>query len=235
MKIVEYTNSMDIVVEFQDEYKFRKKTSYSNFKNGVVKNPYDKTIFGIACLGDGKHGSWKNSRGSRDTYLNWVAMLQRCYVDMNGKYPTYYGVATVCDEWFNFQNFAEWYENHYYYIPNERLHIDKDIKIKGNMMYGKDTCILVPQRVNEIFHRNGKKIVDTDLPETIRRRGDKFYVEFRSKGIGTYDTVEECLEKYNMKKLEYLRELVDEYGTLLPNDVREVLLAWTPDNLSLAA
>ena len=103
------------------------------------------------------------------------------------------------------------------------------------MMYGKNTCILVPQRVNEIFHRNGKKIADTDLPETIRRRGDKFYVSFRSKSIGTYDTVEECLEKYNMKKLEYLRELVDEYGTLLPNDVREVLLAWTPDNLSLAA
>ena len=38
-----------------------------------------------------------------------------------------------------------------------------------------------------------------------------------------------------MKKLEYLRELVDEYGTLLHNDVREVLLAWTPDNLSLVA
>lgn len=73
--------------------------------------------------------------------------------------------------------------------------------------------------------------VDLDLEETIRRRGDKFYVEFRSKGIGTYDTVEECLEKYNIKKLEYLRNLVDEYGTLLPNDVREVLLAWTPDKL----
>ena len=53
----------------------------------------------------------------------------------------------------------------------------------------------------------------------------------RSKGIGTYDTVEECLEKYNIKKLEYLRNLVDEYGTLLSNDVREVLLAWTPDKL----
>ena len=234
MKIVEYTNTENIIVEFQDEHKFRKRSTYSNFKNGGIKNPYDKTIFGIACLGDGKYGSWKNSRGSRDTYLNWVAMLQRCYVDMNGKYPTYYNIATVCDEWFNFQNFAEWYESHYYYIPNERLHIDKDIKIKGNMMYGEDTCILVPQRVNEIFHKNGKKIVDTDLPETIRRRGDKFYVEFRSKGIGTYDTVEECLEKYNIKKLEYLRNLVDEYGTLLPNDVREVLLAWTPDKLITA-
>ena len=70
-------------------------------------------------------------------------------------------------------------------------------------------------------------MVDTDLPETIRRRGDKFYVEFGQKVLEHNDTVEECLEKYNMKKLEYLRELVNEYGTLLPNDVREVLLAWT--------
>ena len=32
MKIVEYINSGDITVEFQDEYKFRKKTQYINFK-----------------------------------------------------------------------------------------------------------------------------------------------------------------------------------------------------------
>ena len=114
MRIVEYTNSDNLIVEFQDEHKFRKKSTCSNFKNGGIKNPYDKTIFGIACLGDGKHGSWKNVRNSRDTYLNWVAMLQRCYVDMNGKYPAYYGICTVCNEWLNYQNFAEWYESHYY-------------------------------------------------------------------------------------------------------------------------
>ena len=229
MKIVEYTNTENIIVEFQDEHKFRKRSTYSNFKNGGIKNPYDKTIFGIACLGDGKYGSWKNSRGSRDTYLNWVAMLQRCYVDMNGKYPAYYGICTVCNEWLNYQNFAEWYESHYYYIPNERIHVDKDIKFKDNKMYGSNTCILVPQKINEIFHRSRPKTIDSDLPETIKRYAKGYQVSFRGESLGVYPTIKECLEKYNTKKIDYIRELVNGYGNKMPDEVREILLGWKPE------
>ena len=32
MKIVEYNKASDIVVEFQDEYKYKLNTSYGNFK-----------------------------------------------------------------------------------------------------------------------------------------------------------------------------------------------------------
>lgn len=229
MRIVEYTNSDNLIVEFQDEHKFRKKSTYSNFKNGGIKNPYDKTIFGIACLGDGKHGSWKNARNSRDTYLNWVAMLQRCYVDMNGKYPAYYGICTVCNEWLNYQNFAEWYESHYYYIPNERIHVDKDIKFKDNKMYGSNTCILVPQKINEIFHRSRPKTIDSDLPETIKRYAKGYQVSFRGESLGVYPTIKECLEKYNTKKIDYIKELVNGYGNKMPDEVREILLGWKPE------
>lgn len=38
MKIVEYNNANDMVVEFQDEYKTRVRTVYHNFKKGLVKN-----------------------------------------------------------------------------------------------------------------------------------------------------------------------------------------------------
>ena len=33
MKIVEYNNSSNIIIEFQDEYKYRVKTIYGNFKS----------------------------------------------------------------------------------------------------------------------------------------------------------------------------------------------------------
>ena len=229
MKIIQYKNQSDIDVEFLDDFHYIKRhNTYSNFKNGGIKNPYDKTIFGIGYLGDGKYGSWKNSRNSRDTYLNWVAMLQRCYVDMNGKYPAYYKIITVCDEWLNFQNFAEWYESHYYNIPNERIHLDKDIKCKGNKQYSPDMCMLVPQSINEIFHKSQKKRIDDDLPETIRRTKKGYKVTFRGKSLGVHESIEECLFLYNKKKKEYIEELVNGYGGLLPNEVREVLLNWTP-------
>lgn len=228
MKIVEYVTSDNITVEFQDEHKFRKKTTYSNFKMGRVKNPYDKTVFGVGCLGSGIHKSWKNARGSRDTYLNWIAMLQRCYIDMGDKYLSYYGFVTVCDEWLNFQNFAEWYESHHYNIPNERLHIDKDIKSKESKVYSPETCILIPQSINEVIRENYRNSDNADLPVTIKRYGKKYQVKFRRENLGSYDTVDECLCKYNDRKLNYIKELVDSYGNLLPNDVKDIILQWKP-------
>ena len=45
MKIVEYNSCKDVVVEFQDKYKYHKNASYGNFKIGKISNPYYKTIF----------------------------------------------------------------------------------------------------------------------------------------------------------------------------------------------
>jgi len=228
MRIVEYMSTSDIIVEFQDEYKFRKKTSYINFKNGRVKNPYDKIAFGVACIGNGKYGSWKDSRNDKGTYLAWTNMLQRCYTDIKGKNDAYYGIVKVCEEWLNFQNFAEWYESNYYNIPNERLHIDKDIKSSGCKLYSPDTCILIPQSINEVIRDNYRKTKDFDLPATIRRCDKGYKVKFRKENLGEYSTVDECLKKYNEKKISYIRELVNGYGDLLPKEVVEILLQWRP-------
>ena len=39
MKIVEYKDSHNIMVEFQDKYKVKVHTGYNNFKKGAVYNP----------------------------------------------------------------------------------------------------------------------------------------------------------------------------------------------------
>lgn len=75
-RIVEYNSSSDIVVEFQDEYKFKLHTTYKNWENNQFKNPYDKCIYGIACIG--------NAKGSKNgiikkSYKVWYSMLNRCY------------------------------------------------------------------------------------------------------------------------------------------------------------
>ncbi|MCI8605137.1 MAG: hypothetical protein HFE79_13510 [Ruminiclostridium sp.] len=50
MKIINYRNCDNIVVEFQDQYKYQKNTTYVNFRRGQVKNPYDKTACGVGSL-----------------------------------------------------------------------------------------------------------------------------------------------------------------------------------------
>ena len=58
MKIIEYVNSDNVTIKFLDEHGFEKNTTYSNFKNGCIKNPYDKIIFGVGYLGEGKYSAY---------------------------------------------------------------------------------------------------------------------------------------------------------------------------------
>ena len=59
MVIVEYKNTRNTVVEFQDEYKYRMKVTYDRFVKGNISNPYDKTMYGIGYLGVGLYKSSK--------------------------------------------------------------------------------------------------------------------------------------------------------------------------------
>ncbi len=151
MKIIKCINGTNIVVKFQDEFGYEKLTTYSNFKRGQVRNPYDKTVMDMAYLGAGKYITKdENNKNSRE-YMCWKHMIERCYVEKHSdKHKSYFGICSICDEWLNFQNFAQWYEENKYDV-NGRLHLDKDILIPGNKLYSPNTCLLVPQRINMLF------------------------------------------------------------------------------------
>ena len=52
MKIVEYNNAHDIIVEFQDEYKTKIKTTYYEFETGKITNPYFPYVLGVGIIGN---------------------------------------------------------------------------------------------------------------------------------------------------------------------------------------
>ena len=56
MKIVEYNNCDDIIIQFEDEYKYRLCTSYRHFKEGECKNPYFASVLGHGYMGVDKGG-----------------------------------------------------------------------------------------------------------------------------------------------------------------------------------
>ena len=99
MKIIDYKNSDNIVIEFQDKFRCQKNTSYVNFKRGQVKNPYDKTVFGIGYLGAGRHKmQYPDTKTNTKTYMSWKNMLDRCYGKQNRNlHPAYFDISTVCD------------------------------------------------------------------------------------------------------------------------------------------
>lgn len=221
MKIICYRSWDDIDVEFLDEFMYVKEhTTYSNFKKGEVKNPYDRSVFNIGYVGVGKYMTRNTILKKPETsYETWTSMLERCYKNKKS-FPAYYGICTVCDEWLNFQNFAEWFENNKYKV-DERLHIDKDILFPGNKIYSPDMCLLVPQRINMLFLH---KPNNSGLPNGINKtKTNKYNASYCGKSLGTFSTLEEAYSIYAQNKENAIKKTADEYKDIIPQKVFDAL------------
>jgi len=175
MTIIEYKNYHNIIVNF-DEQDYSVKSTYKQFEIGGIKSPYDKTVFGHGYIGIGNYNVKKGEKYSnKKSYTAWVEMLRRCYYEKSQeRFPTYKD-CTVCSEWYNYQNFARWFEENYYEIEGELMCLDKDILVKGNKVYSPDTCIFAPSTINSIFTKRNSKRGDYPIGVTYHKK-DKKYV-----------------------------------------------------------
>lgn len=166
VRIVEYNNANDIIIEFQDEYKYKLHTNYNNWKNGAYKNPYEKIIFNVACVGN---AITKINGIKKESYKVWYAMIQRCYKECYDKKPTYID-CYVCDEWLIFENFEKWYNENYYKVDNEIMNLDKDILVNNNKIYSPNTCCFVPKRLNILFVNTKRKEVIKEITDLYKNK-----------------------------------------------------------------
>lgn len=221
MMIIAERNRQDIDVEFLDSYHYIKThTTYVNFRRGQIKNPFDKTVYGVGYVGDGKYLSKVNGEMTIE-YDTWKGMLKRCYSETSRqKFESYYDISEVCEEWMNFQNFAEWYSSHKYDVDG-RLHIDKDIKYPGNKLYSPYHCLLVPQRINMLF---SNKTNSRMLPNGIRKEGNLYYAKYGSKELGSAATLSEAYSKYAEAKKKAIINIAEEYHDIIPLELYDALL-----------
>lgn len=221
MKIVRYGGFYDVDIEFQDEFHYIKEHQlYSNFKSGGVKNPYDRTVYGVGYIGVGKHKVSIN-KVVTPVYKAWAGMLERCYSEnMKHRNNTYFHISTVCEEWHNFQTFGDWYEKNKYEI-NERLHVEKDILVIGNQIYSPDTCLLVPQVLNTLFINKSN---NRGLPNGIIKQGNGYLAKYNHEHLGIYETVEKAYEVYAIEKKKNIVMVANQYKDKIPSKLYEALL-----------
>ena len=223
MVIIKYNNAHDIDVYFPKYNYTARNREYGSFKKGNVKCPYDRTVFGIGYVGEGKYKVSENCKLTR-AYNTWMHMLERCYdKKLHEKRPTYIG-CTVSEEWHNFQNFAKWYYNSYYEIESQKMHLDKDILYKGNKVYSPNTCIFVPERINTLFtkrqNKRGESVIGTSP------KNGKYVVqchlinpkteESKQEHLGYYNTQEKAFEIYKYYKEKNIKEVADYYKEQIP-------------------
>lgn len=230
MKIIKYKDAHNIVVEFQDEYKTHVHCEYKSFKKGKVRNPYDKTVFDIGYMGQGKYKAIINKRRTK-AHMVWENMLMRCYDPYYINEHTTYINCYVCKEWHNFQNFAKWYEENYYEVPNERMELDKDLLFKGNKIYSPQTCIFVPQRINLLFTKANKKRGELPIGVTFSKKKNKFQSQCcigqgKRLFLGYHTSPIEAFKSYKNFKENYIKQIANEYKELIPQKLYDALYKW---------
>jgi len=123
------------------------EVQYVNLKNKVLRNTNHPTVYDKGFIGIGKY-SIREEKAKSTKYRIWVDLLRRVYSKKSLiKNPTYANVK-VCEEWLNFQNFAEWFNNSNY---QEGWALDKDLLSGTSKIYSPDTCIFVPQEINNFM------------------------------------------------------------------------------------
>ena len=131
----------------------------------------------------------------------------------------------VCDEWLNFQEFAEWYyrqlDRHgdwrsvpFKWSLSHRL-IDPD-----NREHDRVVCCVAPSPVVKLF--NNPSRMDRELPLGVHHFGDRFiaFCSMFGKGqkhLGVFGTVDAARDAYWSAKCETVQQTATHYRQWLPD------------------
>lgn len=228
MQIIEYRNSSDVTVKFLDGTDYQTNSTLQRFKKHSIKNPYEKSIYGVGYLGVGEY--LKNVGDDKTkAFYYWFNMMKRCYSETQMESnKTYFGKVVICDEWHNFQNFAKWFYNNIYKYDGGRLHIDKDILEHGNKIYSPDKCLIVPQRINMIFMTRQNS---SNLPNGVRKQNYGYHVSYNGKPIGRASTLEEAIKLHDIAQQIHVRNVAEDFKSIVPEKVYQALINWVPISL----
>jgi hypothetical protein len=155
-------------------------------------------------------------------YSIWHSMIKRCYCNNSLRDSPTYMDCFVDERFHNFKFFVEWCEKNYI----DGFYLDKDILIKGNKIYGPDTCCFVPVEINNLFLLTNKKRGKYPVGVTLHGKNYRAQVKMygKSKNFGTYKTIEEAFENYKLNKLKYICELANKWKDKINNNVYDALI-----------
>lgn len=182
-------------------------------------------VYGKGICDEGLYNSSYEGKQTR-IYKYWVDLIKRVYSERYQELkPTYKG-CTVCDEWLYFQTFAKWFHENYYEVEGSRMHIDKDILLKGNRHYSPENCMFVPIQINSLMVvRNNQR---GEYPIGVsNKRGSIVSTARDINGnkvwLGTYNTPEEAFNAYKVCKENLIKQYADIYKPNIPEKLYQAL------------
>lgn len=225
--VVRYQDSRNVTVMFEDGH--TKVVTVRNLVNRQVKNEYQRSMCGVGYLGVGKFSAYTNGHVASQEYRAWKGMIQRCYDEEFLKGNLTYKGCITCNEWHNFQNFANWYVAQQGY--SEGWQLDKDLTILGNKMYSPETCSLVPREVNNLLVNSKAKRGEFPIGVYLCKRRNDFVARI-SRGsvvecLGRYPQQHLAFAAYKVAKEAYIKVVADKHKGILSESIYSNLMSYT--------
>lgn len=219
IEIIEYFGSSNCTIKFDNGITLY-NVHYTNLNRGEVGNPLHKSFYNIGYIGIGRYKTSKNGKPTK-IYSVWRNVMTRGFcIKFKENNPSYKDVS-VCEEWHNFQNFAQWFEDNYI----EGFHLDKDILVKGNKIYSPETCCFVPQEINSFVLKCEKS--RGDFPIGVSKNSNTFTVSIRIKNkrvrFRKFTTVEQAFSCYKFHKELEFKRVADNWKGLISDKTYNAL------------
>lgn len=226
-EVIEVFSATKILVRFENG--FEDYFSQDSLERCSFKNKTYPSVYGVGFSGKGVYSSRRHNK----IYKKWQSMLQRCFDREFQKQHDTYLDCTVCEDWFNFQNFAEWAYSQPNYSDNYKLHLDKDLLKKGNRLYSPENCCFIPHEINTLIVTTSK--VGTELPVgVIWHKRDNEYRAQMTIRKGTKRTnvhilsskcPHECFLAYKSVKEQRIKDMAEEFKDFITKAAYDALMS----------
>ncbi|QEP53257.1 HNH family homing endonuclease [Acinetobacter phage BS46] len=227
--IIDYDNELNVTVIFHKTL-FIKNSTMKQLKRGAVRDPFHPNS---RKLGVGVVDVRAVKDGVRDLeFKYWSSMIERCYSPSYHNAQPTYADCCVEGEWLIYSIFKKDVQDMIGF-GQEGWHLDKDILLKGNKKYSKDTCCFVPREINSFF--NVKRISRGDFPVgvSLKKETGKFVshisIDSNRISLGTYMTPEEAFYAYKKAKEGYAKELAYKWKDQIDPRAFEALINYEVD------
>ena len=194
-EVIKYRRGDDVSIKFIDTGNVINATM-QRIRSGSVKDRSIPSVYGVGYLGDDIK-PYANSRTEK-CYTTWKGIIQRCYTDSFKDYID----CKVSDEWKSFSRFYFWWDEQVGDKNPDDYQVDKDIKIKGNKIYSKETCLLVRTKnnISDCVSRKRLSIIKSEvegMESEIEHIFDSSKTLQRLLGILSESEAQELADKLN--------------------------------------
>ena len=166
-------------------------------------------------------------------YKLWANMLYRSHdTSFKEKHPSYANVT--CDvRWHSMTAFIDEVSTlvGYEQAINNGWCLDKDILIKGNKLYSKDTCCFVPVQINNLILDNRTQRGDHPIGVSFSKHARKFRAYLiglngKQKHLGYFEEESIAFEAYRLAKKAQIEEVLIGFKGKIDDKVYQALIEW---------